>query len=61
MEEVVKALDEAINYIDKLESVLSRLRPGEQLTPGALYQIYELLMLTREKVVEARLKALAPQ
>lgn len=56
MEEVVKALEEAIDYIDRIESLISRLKPGDTITAGVVYQLYELLLLAREKVVEARLK-----
>lgn len=56
MEEVVKTLDEAIDYIDKLESLISRLKPGDTVQAGLIYHMYELLVLTRERVVEARLK-----
>lgn len=56
MEEVVRTLDEAIDYIDKIEALVSRLKPGDTVQAGLVYQIYELLVLTRERVVEARLK-----
>lgn len=61
MEEVTKDIDEAINYIDKLELVISRLKPGDTLSAGVVYQMYELLMLTREKLVETRFKILKMQ
>ncbi|MEM4369753.1 MAG: hypothetical protein QXX15_02555 [Desulfurococcaceae archaeon] len=56
MEEAVKYLEEALNYLDKLESIVSRLKPGDVISAGLVYQLYELLMLTREKLVEARFK-----
>lgn len=50
-------LEEAIDLIDKLEKAVYALEPGSQVTPGAVYQLYSNLVLLREKIVEARLKA----
>jgi len=56
--EVLDKLDEAITLIDKIESFLGRVKPGDNVQPGILYQIYESLMLLREKIVETRLMVL---
>lgn len=56
MENAVRALEEAIDYIDKMSALLNRIKPGDTVTPGFIYQLYELLTFTREKVVEARMK-----
>jgi len=54
---LVEKLEEALDLIDKIESTVSKLRPGDQISAGLIYQLYETLVLLREKVVEARLKA----
>jgi len=47
-------IEEAIDLIDKLERIVSRLQSGDKVTPGTLFQIYETLMTLREKIVEIR-------
>lgn len=54
---LVERLDEALSLIDRIESTISKLRPGDQISPGLIYQLYETVVLLRERVVEARLKA----
>lgn len=54
-EDIINKLEEAISLIDKIEMFISRIKPGDQVAPGLLYQIYESLILLREKLVEARL------
>lgn len=54
---LVEKLDEALNLIDRIESTISKLRPGDQISSGLIYQLYETVVLLRERVVEARLKA----
>jgi len=57
-EEVVAKLDEAINLLDKLETFIGRLNPGDSVHAGLIYQLYESAMLLREKIIEARLMIL---
>ncbi len=56
-EDLVTKLDEAIDLLDKLEMLVSRLKPGDNVQAGLLYQLYQSLMLLREKILEARLTA----
>ncbi|MEM4482239.1 MAG: hypothetical protein QXK88_06510 [Desulfurococcaceae archaeon] len=55
--ELVSKLEEAIDLVDKIEGFISRVKPGDQIAPGLIYQIYESLVLLREKIVEARMVA----
>lgn len=55
---LVNKLEEILSLIDKIESTISKLKPGDQISPGLIYQLYEAVMLLREKVIEARLKAI---
>jgi hypothetical protein len=54
---IIDRLEEALDLVDKIESTISKLKPGDQISPGLVYQLYETLILLREKIVEARLKA----
>ncbi|MCC6040944.1 MAG: hypothetical protein LM557_02075 [Desulfurococcaceae archaeon] len=54
---IINRLEEALDLVDKIESTISKLKPGDQISPGLVYQLYETLVLLREKIVEARLKA----
>ena len=54
---IVDKLEEALNLVDKIENTISKIRPGDQISPGLIYQLYETVVLLREKIVEARLKA----
>jgi len=56
-EDLVAKLDEAIDLLDKLEMLVSRLKPGDNVQAGLLYQLYQSLTLLREKILEARLTA----
>ncbi len=56
-EDLVPVLEEAIDLIDKIESHLGRIKPGDKISPGELFLIASTLMNLREKVVEARMKA----
>jgi len=56
IEDVVADLEEAIDLIDKIESFVSRLSPNEKVSPGIIHQIYQNLVILREKIVEARMK-----
>lgn len=53
---LVNKLEEILNLIDKIESTISRLKPGDQVSSGLIYQLYETIILLREKVVEVRIK-----
>jgi len=52
---IIKKLDEAIDLIDKIESFINRINPDEKPSPGVIFQIYQNLVLLREKIVEIRL------
>lgn len=54
-EKVLSKLDEAVTLIDKVETFISRLKPGDQVPAGVVYQIYEALVLLKEKILEIRL------
>ncbi len=56
-EDLVPVLEEAIDLIDKIESHLGRVKPGDKISPGELFLIASTLMNLREKVVEARMRA----
>jgi hypothetical protein len=56
-EDLVAKLDEAIDLLEKVEMLVSRLKPGDNVQAGLLYQLYQSLMLLREKILEARLTA----
>jgi hypothetical protein len=56
-EDLVTKLDEAIDLLEKLEMLVSRLKPGDNVQAGLVYQLYQSLMLLREKILEARLTA----
>jgi hypothetical protein len=53
---LVNKLEEILNLIDKIEGTISRLKPGDQVSSGLIYQLYETIILLREKVVEVRIK-----
>ena len=55
--DLVPVLEEAIDLIDKIESRLGRIKPGDKISPGVLFLIASTLMNLREKVVEARMRA----
>lgn len=54
-EEILSKLDEAFALIDKAETFVERLKPGDQVSAGVVYQIYEALVLLKEKILEIRL------
>ncbi len=54
---VVKKLEEAIDLIDKIMGFVNRLNPNEKVSPGLIFQIYQNIVLLREKIVEARMDA----
>lgn len=54
---VVEKLEEAIDLIDKIAGFVNRLKPDEKVSPGVAFQIYQSLVLLREKIVEARMEA----
>gem|GEM_PF-894624 len=56
--EIVKLMEEAIDLIDKIEMIISRIDRDKPVSSGVVYQIYENLVLLREKIVEARMKAI---
>ncbi|RLG81742.1 MAG: hypothetical protein DRO13_00305 [Thermoprotei archaeon] len=58
MSSIVKKLEEAIDLVDKIESFISRLKPGEKVSGGVVFQIYQSMVLLREKIVEARMEAI---
>jgi hypothetical protein len=53
--DIRKLLDEAIDIIDKIETFVSRIKPGQRVESGLVFQIYQNLMILREKIVEARM------
>ena len=55
-DEIVSKLDEAIDIIDKIEAFINRINPNEKVAPGTIFQIYQNLVLLREKIVEARME-----
>lgn len=57
-DEIVKLMDEAIDLLDKIEMIISRIEKDKPVSSGVIYQIYESLVILREKIVEARMKAL---
>lgn len=57
-DEIVKLMEEAIDLVDKIEVIVSRIEKDKPVSSGVIYQIYENLVLLREKIVEARMKAL---
>lgn len=54
-EEILRKLNEITDLIDKIETFIGRLKPGDQTPPGVIYQIYESLVLLRERILEVRL------
>jgi len=52
---IIKDLDEAIDIVDKIESFVNRIKPDEKVSPGIVFQIYQNLVLLREKIVEIRM------
>lgn len=60
-DDLLSKLDEAVSELDRLESLLTRIKPGEQVQPGLVYQIYESMVLLREKILETRLLILKSQ
>jgi len=57
-EEVLERLNEAVELVEKAEAFIGRLKPGEQVSPGVVYQLYETMVLLREKLFEIRLMVL---
>lgn len=57
--EIVKLMEEAIDLVDKIEMIVSRIERDKPVSSGLVYQIYENLVLLREKIVEARMKAVS--
>lgn len=54
---VVEKLEEAIDLVDKIISFINRLKPDEKVSPGLVFQIYQNLVILREKIVETRMEA----
>ena len=55
---VVYKLEEAIDLVDKIESFINRIDPHSgKVSAGVIFQIYQNLVLLREKIVEARMEA----
>jgi hypothetical protein len=54
---LVLLLEDSIDLVDKIETFIGRINPMEQVRPGILTQIYESLVILREKLVEARMEA----
>jgi len=54
-EELLSKLDEAVALIDKIEMFISRLKPGDEVPAGIVYQVYESLVLLKERIFEIRL------
>lgn len=55
--QVVEKLEEAIDLVDKIMSFVNKLRPEEKTSPGVVFQIYQNLVLLREKIIETRMEA----
>ena len=53
--DIIDCLEDCIDLVDKLISICSRVRVGETLSPGTLFQMYTVLVDLRERVVEARM------
>lgn len=53
---IITKLEEAIDLVDKIEAFFSRIEPGKKISPGTLFQIYQNLILLREKIVEVRVE-----
>ncbi|MEM4718043.1 MAG: hypothetical protein QXE81_04705 [Desulfurococcaceae archaeon] len=53
--EALNKLEEAVLLIDKIESVIYSVKPGNQVQAGTIYRLYEAITLLREKIVETRL------
>lgn len=51
---ILEKIEETIDLIDKLESIVSRLQVGDTISSGSLYQIYETIIILREKIIEIR-------
>lgn len=59
--EIAEILDEAIDLIDKIETFITRIKPNEKIEQGLIFQLYQNLVLLREKIVEARIKTIEKQ
>jgi hypothetical protein len=46
--DIRKLLDEAIDIIDKIETFISRIKPGQKVESGLVFQIYQNLMILRD-------------
>ncbi|OYT39129.1 MAG: hypothetical protein B6U89_04715 [Desulfurococcales archaeon ex4484_58] len=55
---IIGKLDEAIDLIDKIEGFISKLAPNKEVSPGIIFQIYQSLVLLREKIIEVRVEVL---
>ncbi|WP_052833781.1 hypothetical protein [Staphylothermus marinus] len=54
--DIEEILDEAIDLVDKIESFLTRIKPNKKIEQGLVFQIYQNIVILREKIVEARMK-----
>jgi preprotein translocase subunit SecA len=54
---IVSLLDESIDIVDKIETFVGRMDPTKKYEPGLVMQIYHSLLVLRERLVEARMKA----
>ncbi len=55
---LVALLDESIDLVDKLETFIGRINPARGYEPGLVMQLYQNLLVLRERLVEARMSAL---
>lgn len=54
---LVSLLEESIDIIDKIEAFIGRIDPMRGPEPGLIFQIYQNLVVLRERLVEARMTA----
>ncbi len=55
---LVAILEESIDIVDRLESFIARISPEKGYEPGLVFQFYQNLVVLRERLVEARMRAL---
>ncbi len=54
---LVSLIEESIDLVDKIEMFIGRIKPGDRVEPGLITQIYQSLVVLRERLVEARMEA----
>ncbi|WP_440059126.1 hypothetical protein ACSU1N_04900 [Thermogladius sp. 4427co] len=56
IDEIIKKIDEAINEIDEIESLIARISTDKDVTKGLVLQFYQRIISVREKLVAVRMK-----